>query len=153
MSISVSHCYLFRTCPSVSLRNLSALIFHHSLAYLSLAASLQCCNSYTEIVSPLTFWLLIFANSQFLVNNKTSAVSCASQSWVFPGDGDRTVMIGWASQEGTVMIGWASQEGTVMIGWASQEGKPVSPDWLLSREPPCFHGAMTYSTIISPFPP
>lgn len=109
MSISVPHCYLFRTCPSLSLRNLSALISHHCLAYLNLAASLQCCSSYTEIVSPLTFWLLIFANSQFLVNNKTSSVSCASQSWVFSGDGDRTIM----------------------IGWASQEGKLVFPDWLL----------------------
>lgn len=130
-SISVSHCYLYRTCLSLSLRNLPTLIFHHSLAYLSLATSLECCNSYTEIVSPLTFWLLIFANSQFLVNYKISSVSCASQSCGFFEESDRTIM----------------------IGWVSQEGKSVSPDQLLSREPPCFHGVMTYLTIISPFPP
>lgn len=116
-SISVSHCYLYRTCLSLSLRNLPALIFHHSLAYLSLATSLECCNSYSEIVSPLTFWLLIFANSQFLVNYKISSVSCASQSCGFFWESDRTIM----------------------IGWVSQEGKSVSPDQLLSREPPCFH--------------
>ena len=114
-----------------SLRNFSALIFPRSRAYLSLAASLECCNNYTEIVSPFTFWLLSFANSQFLVITKSVPLAGRLKAEFFSGEGDRTVM----------------------IGWVSQQGKSVCPDWLLSREPPCFHGTMTYLTIISLSPP
>ena len=94
-------------------------------------SSLECCNNYTETVSPFTFWLLSFANSQFLVITKSVPLAGRLKAEFSSGEGGRTVM----------------------IGWASQQGKSVCPDRLLSREPPCFHGTVTYLTIISLSPP
>ena len=94
-------------------------------------SSLECCNNYTETVSPFTFWLLSFANSQFLVITKSVPLAGRLKAEFSSGEGGRTVM----------------------IGWASQQGKSVCPDRLLSREPPCFHGTVTYLTIISVSPP